>query len=305
MGKVDEKEIKRLKGLGFINNKDGETFSARIVTKNGTLTTEQVEELIVIADMYGVSKITFTSRMGIEIPGIAYENIQYTMNDLAHAGLSVGGTGPKVRPIATCKGTVCTHGNIDTWAVSEKIHDRFYEGYRSVKLPHKFKIGVGGCPNNCIKPTLNDVGLIGLNRPDYQFDRCAGCKECSVAPKCPMRTFKVADGVAQADEEKCTKCGDCIGKCPFGVAESGKVGYAVYIGGKWGKVGRVGTKLNCILDSEAEAFELIEKVILLYKDQGQPGERLGNLIDRIGIAEVERILFSDELLKRKEEIIDA
>ena len=28
-------------------------------------------------------------------------------------------------------------------------------------LPAKFKIGVGGCPNNCVKPTLNDIGIVG------------------------------------------------------------------------------------------------------------------------------------------------
>ena len=28
-------------------------------------------------------------------------------------------------------------------------------------LPHKFKISVGGCPNSCIKPSLNDFGVEG------------------------------------------------------------------------------------------------------------------------------------------------
>ena len=32
-------------------------------------------------------------------------------------------------------------------------------------LPGKFKIGVGGCPNNCIKPNLNDIGIVGAVLP--------------------------------------------------------------------------------------------------------------------------------------------
>ena len=32
-------------------------------------------------------------------------------------------------------------------------------------LPAKFKIGVGGCPNNCVKPTLNDIGIVGAVLP--------------------------------------------------------------------------------------------------------------------------------------------
>ncbi|MBQ9740787.1 MAG: (4Fe-4S)-binding protein, partial [Kiritimatiellae bacterium] len=70
--------------------------------------------------------------------------------------------GPKVRPVTACKGTVCPRGLIDTFAISQKIHERFYVGWRSVILPGKFKIGVGGCPNNCIKPNLNDIGVTGV-----------------------------------------------------------------------------------------------------------------------------------------------
>ena len=32
-------------------------------------------------------------------------------------------------------------------------------------LPGKFKIGVGGCPNNCVKPNLNDIGVSGTVLP--------------------------------------------------------------------------------------------------------------------------------------------
>ena len=37
----------------------------------------------------------------------------------------------------------------------------FIRAIHDVKLPHKFKIAVGGCPNNCVKPDLNDLGVIG------------------------------------------------------------------------------------------------------------------------------------------------
>lgn len=48
-----------------------------------------------------------------------------------------------VRPVVSCKGTTCQYGLIDTFGLSEKLHDRFYEGYHTVTLPHKFKIAVG------------------------------------------------------------------------------------------------------------------------------------------------------------------
>lgn len=38
-------------------------------------------------------------------------------------------------------------------------------GWHGVTLPGMFKIGVGGCPNNCVKPDLNDVGITGTVLP--------------------------------------------------------------------------------------------------------------------------------------------
>ena len=51
-----------------------------------------------------------------------------------------GGTGSKVRPIVCCKGTTCQYGLIDTFGLSEKIHEEFYNGYADVKLPTNSKL---------------------------------------------------------------------------------------------------------------------------------------------------------------------
>ena len=59
-----------------------------------------------------------------------------------------------------------------------------------MKLPHKFKIAVGGCPNNCVKPDLNDLGIVGQLIPNFDEDECNGCKKCSVVTACPMKACK-------------------------------------------------------------------------------------------------------------------
>ena len=56
----------------------------------------------------------------------------------------------------------------------------FSMGYSDVKLPHKFKIAVGGCPNNCVKPDLNDLGIIGQKVPWVDLEKCRGCRICQV-----------------------------------------------------------------------------------------------------------------------------
>ena len=113
------------------------------------------------AEKYGNGKITFTSRLTVELPGIAYENITPFIEFVGQEGMVTGGTGSKVRPVVSCKGTICVFGLYDTQELAREIHERFYVAYHDVTLPHKFKIAVGGCPNNCVKPDLNDLGIVG------------------------------------------------------------------------------------------------------------------------------------------------
>lgn len=301
MRNISDEERKKYKGMGYVPNRDGEHVSARIVTKNGVLSTKQAEALSKVADMYGNGKITITSRLGIELPGIDYENIQNVADKLAEVDLFAGGTGAKIRPVTACKGTVCPHGNTDTQALALELHERFYDGYRSVNFPHKFKIGVGGCPNNCIKPDINDLGIVAVHVPDFNFDKCVGCEKCVVEPKCPMHTFKKKEG---PDNAVCTKCGKCIHSCPFGVVESAGKAFKIYLGGKWGKVIRQGTLMSELVYSKEDLFKLVEKILLLYIQEGNPKERFGVIVDRLGIQKVEKMLMTDDLLDRKKQILN-
>ena len=165
------------------------------------------------AEKFGNGNLTFTTRLTVEVQGIPYENIEAFREFIAKEGLITGGTGPKVRPIVSCKGTTCQYGLLDSFGISEEIHHRFYVAYHDIKLPHKFKIAVGGCPNNCVKPNLNDLGIIGQRIPEFHKELCKGCKKCAIEAACPIGASKVIDGVLVRDEEKCNHCGRCIGHC--------------------------------------------------------------------------------------------
>ena len=154
---ISEEDEKRVKALGFLNNKGTDNFSARIITVNGKITAAQQKCVAEAAELFGNGIITFTTRLSMEVQGIPYDKIEEFIAYIGKVGLETGGTGKKIRPVVSCKGTTCQYGLQDTFALSEEIHNRFYKGYRNVTLPHKFKIAVGGCPNNCVKPNLNDV----------------------------------------------------------------------------------------------------------------------------------------------------
>ena len=156
--------------------------------------------------------------MTVEFSGIPYESIDDVVKELAEAGLTTGGTGARVRPVTACKGTTCVFGFYDTQALGQKVHDRFYEGMGSVRLPHKFKIAVGGCPNNCVKPGLNDFGVYGQSVPEQDLDKCRSCAKCGVIERCPVHCVSRGPaGKIVVDKEKCTNCGKCIKACPMGL----------------------------------------------------------------------------------------
>lgn len=302
---VSPENEKRVKALGFLSNKGTDNFNGRIITKNGRITAAQHICIGEAAEKFGNGHVAYTTRLTVEIPGIPYDKIEEFRAFIAQAGLETGGTGSKVRPVVSCKGTTCQYGLIDTFALSEEIHDRFYTGYRNVKLPHKFKIAVGGCPNNCVKPDLNDLGIVGQRIPNFDEDECNGCKKCSVEKVCPVKAAKVTDGVLDINKEICNNCGRCIGTCHFDAIEDGTTGYKIYIGGRWGKQVAQGRALSKVFTNKEEVFQVIEKTLLLYREQGKTGERFAATIERLGFENVEAQLLADDLLNRKQEILDA
>lgn len=239
---ISKEEIARVKALGFLNNKGTDYFNGRVITRNGKITATEMRNIAEAAEKFGNGEVAFTTRLTVEIREVPFEKIDSLCEFLEEKGLSTGGTGAKVRPVVSCKGTTCQYGQYDTFALSEKIHERFYVGFHDVKLPHKFKIATGGCKNNCVKPDLNDLGIIGTRTKNEEGVSVPGFKVC--------------------------------------------------IGGRWGKKTAQGQPLSKIFTSEEEVLDVIEKIILFYRDHGLEKERFADTIERIGFEEVEKQLLS-------------
>lgn len=296
-GKLSPAEVKRVKALGCLQDKRyPDVFNVRVITKNGKITAEEQRVIAEAADRFGSGEVTFTSRLTLEIQGVKYENIEATIEFLGEHDLLTGGTGSLVRPVVSCKGTTCQYGLIDTFGLSEKIHERFYLGYHDVTLPHKFKIAVGGCPNNCVKPNLNDLGIIGQRVPVIQSDKCRGCGKCQVEMACPVKAARVENGKVVMTED-CNNCGRCREKCPFGAVPEYTDCYKIYIGGRWGKKIANGRPLEKLFTSEEEVMETVERAILFFRDEGLSGERFADTIERLGFEYVQDKLLNDKIDK--------
>ena len=116
--------------------------------------------------------------------------------------------GPRVRTITACQGAaVCPSGCIDTYALAKELDERYF----ARELPHKFKFGITGCQNNCLKAEENDVGIKGGIKVEWREADCIGCGVCVKA--CRQGALTMEDGKIVLDKEKCNFCGRCFKAC--------------------------------------------------------------------------------------------
>lgn len=151
---IDQK--KALKGKGYLVYQDDIHFSCRVVTPAGKLSAEQAKKIAEVSTKYGRGSFYFTQRLNVEIPWVEYKNLERLTCDLAEVGLTIGSTGMRVRPVLTCKGSVCKFSLNDTDALTLKLNERFYT---DLKLPNKLRISIAGCSNNCSSPQLSCIGI--------------------------------------------------------------------------------------------------------------------------------------------------
>lgn len=256
-------------------------FAIRLHAVGGDLCTEQLRCISDVAEQFGQGAVHITSRQGIEIPNVKKEDLAEAQKILEAAGISMGADGNRVRVVIACPGeTTCRYGSIDTRSLANELDRRFFR----VDTPYKIKMGVTGCPNNCGKARESDIGVMGSRIPEWDGTDCIHCNLC--VKLCAVGAIEERDGEYIRDSDKCINCSACSTRCPSGSWKVASKGYTVLIGGTLGKRPRLGSVLAKNVVTEADVLELVAKTICYYQENGQPRERLGHLIDRLGLDQV-------------------
>ncbi len=84
-----EYNVKDLKSGGFMKQKEKDLFSVRLRLAGGYLEAEQLPKLAEISRKYGRGHIHLSTRQGIEIPYVQFDDFEKLRSDLADAGLQV------------------------------------------------------------------------------------------------------------------------------------------------------------------------------------------------------------------------
>ena len=278
----NEYDIKELKAGGLMKLKEPDLFSIRLRVVGGRMEAAQLAALAELSLKYGRGHIHLTTRQGAEIPYVHFRDIEKIRGELADVGLRFGACGRRVRTITACQGGSCPHGLIDPQLIAQLLDGKFFG---KGGMPHKFKIGITGCPNACIKPHENDLGVMGIVITMHHAGRCNACGLCVHA--CPVpNVLAVKDGKLVCNEEACVHCGACVAACPSDAWESTRRGYALFVGGKMGKRPRLGNRLPIEVRDEQHLLRLADAIIAWYAAEGKEGERFGDTIDRVGIGKL-------------------
>ncbi len=265
-----------LKAGGFMRQMQKDNFSLRLRCVGGTVTAEQLATITAVANKYGHGYIHLTSRQGIEIPFIRLEDIDDVKEALAEGGVQPGVCGPRVRTVTACQGGVCCpSGCINALDIAEKLDARYF----GRQLPHKFKFGVTGCQNNCLKAEENDFGVKGGFIPHYDENACISCGLC--VKICRSSAITMEDGKISIDRSKCNYCGRCVKSCPTD-AWQGESGFIVSFGGTFGNSIQKGEEILPIIKDEETLFRVADAAIDFFDQNAVPSERFAKTLERVG-----------------------
>ena len=273
-----------LKKGGFMRQKQKGYFSLRLQVVGGNLTAENIKTVSEVAEKYGKGYVHMTSRQGIEIPFIKFDDIEEVKAELAKGGVKPGVCGPRVRTVTACQGSeVCPSGCIDTYALAKELDEHYF----GRELPHKFKFGVTGCQNNCLKAEENDLGIKGGMVVTCNQDACIKCGVCVKA--CREGAISLTDDGIVLDAAKCNNCGRCVKACPTDAWE-GESGYIVSFGGLFGNKIYKGENLLPIIKDKETLFRVSDAAIKFFEDHANPGERFRLTLQRVGEEEFKKVI---------------
>lgn len=164
---LTEDELFLCKWFGLYTHRYEEGyFMLRTKQPNGFVTPEQLLLLAEITEKQNKGFADITTRQDFQLHWIHMRDVIGIIGRLKEAGItSVGACGDVARNVVGCPvAGVDKEEWLDAGPVVQEVSDFFLENPEYANLPRKYKMGISGCKQACVKPEIQCVSLVGALR---------------------------------------------------------------------------------------------------------------------------------------------
>jgi sulfite reductase alpha subunit len=231
--------------------------------------------------------------------GTTTDHLEPVFQELAQAGFDLGGSGSALRTPSCCVGQArCEWACYDTMQSCDQVTRQYQDEVHRPAWPYKFKIKFAGCPNDCVASIARaDLSVIGTWKDDIQQDDAAVAEYAAqgldiqkdVCDRCPTKCMGWDGKKLSIENQECVRCMHCINVMPKALRPGKERGATLLIGSKAPIV--QGAVLSSVLVPFVPAEELFDtlkellaRVWEFWDEYGKNRERVGELIQRVGMA---------------------
>jgi dissimilatory sulfite reductase alpha subunit len=262
--------------------------------------TDALRKLCDVWEKYGSGLTNMHGATGDAILlGTPTANIQECFNSLSEAGFDLGGSGSDLRTPSCCVGPArCEQACIDTLDICNDLTMTYQSELHRPMWPYKFKIKVAGCGNDCVAAVArSDMAIIGTWRDALRIDQNAVRVYLDdgydvkgrVVDMCPTKALSLKCGELTLVEDDCKRCMHCINEMPKAIRPGTEKGATIMLGGKAPIVR--GAYLAWVIipfmklePPYDELKDLLGRIWEWWDENGKSRERIGELIDRMGMS---------------------
>ncbi|QJA06720.1 dissimilatory-type sulfite reductase subunit alpha [Thermosulfurimonas marina] len=248
--------------------------------------------------------------------GTVTEQLEPIFYDLTHQmNMDLGGSGSNLRTPSCCVGKArCEWSCIDTQALTYDLTMTYQDELHRPAFPYKFKFKISGCPNDCVAAIARaDLSIIGTWIDDIRIDQeavrayvggelkpNAGAHsdrdwgpfdiQKEVIDLCPTQCmyWDEKEKKLYINNKECNRCMHCINVMPEALRPGTDTGATILMGAKAPIL--EGAQLSTVIvpfmrlePPYDNLKELIEKTWDFWMENGKNRERLGELIQRVGL----------------------
>jgi sulfite reductase alpha subunit len=264
-------------------------------------TTDKLRQLCDVWDKHGSGLTNMHGATGdIILLGAPTEDLQTCFDDLAEIGFDLGGSGSDMRTPSACVGPArCEYACIDTLDLLRTVTLEFQDELHRPMFPYKSKIKISGCPNDCVAAVArSDISVIGTWRDKIRINPTEVANyandsldiQSEVVDLCPTgcMTWNPGAKTLVIDDGECNRCMHCINLMPKALRVGKEKGATILVGGKAPIV--QGAMLSWVLipfmkmEPPYDEFkDLVRRIWDWWDENGKMRERLGELINRLGM----------------------